>query len=263
MDAQSTDRNAHHAAHFGEYAALPLALGHVVELGCGPYTQVQTILNRPGSSATTLTLVDPLAAHYARHVKGCTYSDNRLYGRPVRVVSAAAEVRVPSRAATRRARRVHGPLDAGCGEKRGHVRARWCARTVRMVGLRGRGGHARDGVGAAVGPRRCQDAAGTVARLWPPDLLPCPPPDHPPSSAPTPRQAAYNALKPGGWLVFSDRVFDGRWDAYLAADAADAFWDVGHPCSVKQVVLDHFLSAFEEVRTSRRRAQCSKSEPTD
>lgn len=63
-------------------------------------------------------------------------------------------------------------------------------------------------------------------------------------------QAAYNALKPGGWLVFSDRVFDARWEAHRAG--ASPFWDVGHPCAVKQTVIDHFLSGFEGVCDDRR-----------
>ena len=62
-------------------------------------------------------------------------------------------------------------------------------------------------------------------------------------------QAAYNALRPGGWLVFADRVFDARWDAYRAG--APPFWDVGHPCAVKQLLLDHFLSGFDEVYSRR------------
>ena len=69
---QTADRNEHHAANFNRYAALPLTLGHVVELGCGPYTQTQSIL-RPESVVTSLTLVDPLAAHYATRTRGCTY----------------------------------------------------------------------------------------------------------------------------------------------------------------------------------------------
>ena len=94
-------------------------------------------------------------------------------------------------------------------------------------------------------------------------------------------QAAYNAIRPGGWIIFSDRgvcvaaprafaracvmttsdacvracvciVFDSRWDAYRAAgDEAIPFWDVAHPCAPKQTVVDHFLSAFEEVHSYR------------
>lgn len=77
---QTTDRNEHHARLFGGYRALPDALGRVVELGSGPYTQLQTIL-RADSSATSITLVDPLAEHYMTHTKGCTYKSGRLVGR--------------------------------------------------------------------------------------------------------------------------------------------------------------------------------------
>lgn len=42
---------------------------------------------------------------------------------------------------------------------------------------------------------------------------------------PAARQAAYNALRPGGIIVFSDRVFDGRWDEHISG--GDPFWDVG------------------------------------
>ena len=59
----------------------------------------------------------------------------------------------------------------------------------------------------------------------------------------------FNALRPGGWLVFADRVFDARWDAYRKG--GEPFWDVGHPCTIKQTVLDHFLSFFEEVHMRR------------
>lgn len=43
--SQTTDRNAHHLTQFGQYAALPQDLGHVIEVGCGPYTQLQVRLS--------------------------------------------------------------------------------------------------------------------------------------------------------------------------------------------------------------------------
>ena len=53
--------------------------------------------------------------------------------------------------------------------------------------------------------------------------------------------------------MFADRVFDARWDAFRtgAAPGAAPFWDVGHPCAVKETLLDHFLSVFEEVHRRR------------
>jgi len=151
----------------------------VIELGCGPYTQLQSML-RPKSTALSITLVDPLAALYLERTKGCTYKDHRLLDRPVRVLSQPAEALTFA-----------------------HV-----ADTIVMVSIL----------------QSVQDV---------PRVL----------------QAAYNALKPGGWLVFSDRVFDARWEAHRAG--ASPFWDVGHPCAVKQTVIDHFLSGFEEVYTRR------------
>ena len=66
-------------------------------------------------------------------------------------------------------------------------------------------------------------------------------------------QAAYRALKPGGVLVFADRAFDERWEAYMRSGRAEAeaFWDVGHPCAVKQTLIDHFLAPFVEVYSRR------------
>lgn len=179
---QTTDRNDHHAALFGGYASVPKALGHVVELGCGPYTQVQSIL-QPSSAITSITLVDPLAAHYMARVKGCTYRDAHLLGRKVRVLSRVAEGFTLA----------HGIL----------------ADTIIMIGL-------------------LQSVRDVPAVL----------------------QSAYNALRPGGLLIFADRVFDTRWDAVRGA-GAKPFSDVGHPCSVKQTLLDAFLAGFEEIHARR------------
>ena len=105
--------------------------------------------------------------------------------------------------------------------------------------------------------------------------------------APSVLQVAYNTLRVGGLLIFADRVFDARWTAYLgtggppqnaeaygeAGDESPAgataaarrvlrsgriFWDVGHPCTVKQAVLDHFLLGFEELHMQRFTKPSSK-----
>ena len=88
--SQTTDRNVHHSRHFSQYAALPDALGDVVEFGCGPFTQTQSLL-RPTSTALSITLIDPLAHRYMEATKGCTFRDQRLGSRPVRVLSVVAE----------------------------------------------------------------------------------------------------------------------------------------------------------------------------
>ncbi len=175
-----TDRNAHHRRQFDGYDGLPLDLGRVVELGCGPFTQLQTML-KAETRVASITLVDPLVNYYAESMRGCTYKDRKLNGRDVTLLAKRAEDFAPE-----------PPADT----------------LVMVAALQS----VRD-VGAAL-------------------------------------QAAYNALRPGGLLIFADRVFDARWDAYRKSGGRP-FWDVGHPCSVKQTVIDHFLSGFEEVYLKR------------
>ena len=73
----TTDRNEHHKRHFDNYAEVPRQLGHVVEVGCGPFTQLQTILpGRPRPAS--ITLLDPLLEKYASKVRRCPYSRAKL-----------------------------------------------------------------------------------------------------------------------------------------------------------------------------------------
>ena len=193
--SQTTDRNEHHAMLFDDYSVLPRHLGHVLELGCGPYTQLQTILSSGHRTVDSVTLVDPLAALYVLKVKGCTYRGGRLRGVRAHVVSEPAE--------TFRWRSSRG---AGAAD------------TVVMVHM-------------------LQSVRDVAAAL----------------------QSAYEALRPGGLLVFADRVFDARWDEYRAR--GEAFWDVSHPCAVKQIVIDQFLASFEEVYARRVDPQSASSRP--
>jgi hypothetical protein len=65
-------------------------MGHVVELGCGPFTQLQTILpGRPRPAS--ITLLDPLLESYASKVRGCPYSTGKLLGTRVSLVAAPLE----------------------------------------------------------------------------------------------------------------------------------------------------------------------------
>ena len=85
--------------------------------------------------------------------------------------------------------------------------------------------------------------------------------------SPLPRatQAAYRAIRPGGVIVFSERAFDERWEAYTRSGRAEAaaFWDVGHPCAVKLVVLEHFIGAFREMYRKRHMHPTSHGPPDE
>lgn len=65
------DRNAEHAALFDNYKSLPEHLGDVIELGCGPFTNLRHIMTSHKTS--TITLLDPLALWYQQKHPHCAY----------------------------------------------------------------------------------------------------------------------------------------------------------------------------------------------
>lgn len=83
------DRNAEHAAMFDGYKALPETIGNVVELGCGPFTNLQHVL--PGRWAHQVVLVDPMAHDYQAHHPHCSYKDKLLCGYKPLLISKAIE----------------------------------------------------------------------------------------------------------------------------------------------------------------------------
>lgn len=89
------------AERFKNYAELPRNLGDVIEVGCGPFTQLSTILNKTGASASTVTLLDPLLIKYFRTSPNSPYRGADLpeegthglsfHGLPTTLVQAPAE----------------------------------------------------------------------------------------------------------------------------------------------------------------------------
>lgn len=84
-----SDRSNEHLINFGHYESLPQNLGSVIEVGCGPFTQLATILAN-SHSADSITLSDPLTSEYKKH-PGCAYPNDELDRRPVRVLDKALE----------------------------------------------------------------------------------------------------------------------------------------------------------------------------
>jgi SAM-dependent methyltransferase len=160
------DRNTEHAAMFDGYKALPAKLGHVIELGCGAFTNLRFIL--PEHPASTVTLLDPMVHVYRDNHPNCTYRDSRLCDKhalmePTTIEDYDTEVRFD---------------------------------TIVMVNVL----------------PHCQDALKVFARI--------------------------NAhLKKGGYLVFGEPVRD--------IDPAQIY-DVGHPISFNQSVIDDFLKGYKE-----------------
>ncbi|CAC5416562.1 EXT2 [Mytilus coruscus] len=85
----STDRNEEHAKSFNSYQFLPQHLGNVIEIGAGPFTQAQTILQ--GKTAASITLIEPMAFHYMTNVKRCFYKNGSFGSLPTTILSIPAE----------------------------------------------------------------------------------------------------------------------------------------------------------------------------
>jgi SAM-dependent methyltransferase len=85
------DRGNEHTVGFGWYAALPFDLGHVIEVGCGPFTQLKNILALHPRNVTSATLVDPLLLYYFRDVPGCFFKNGKFLDIPTTFVQAPAE----------------------------------------------------------------------------------------------------------------------------------------------------------------------------
>jgi len=161
------DRNTEHAAHFDGYKSLPNDLGNVIELGCGPFTNLIHIL--PGRWSKTVTLLDPLLRDYLRHPH-CSYPDTVLLGNRVKWSDSTIEK---------------------------YRSDPWSYDTVVMINVLS---HCFN-VGRVFG--------------W-----------------------INTHLKQGGTLVFHEPARDIDIHSH---------WDIGHPLSYTQAVIDEFLAGYTEV----------------
>lgn len=89
--SMTDDRAEEHATIFDNYKTLPHDLGRVLEIGCGPFTQVKRILH--GRTATSIMLTDPLINAYLDHMANCTYRQP-LHGILTIIQAAPAEALV-------------------------------------------------------------------------------------------------------------------------------------------------------------------------
>jgi len=87
------DRNEAHKVSYQGYTSLPADMGDTVEVACGPFTQVKTIL-ASGHTAKSLTLLDPGTFHYMTNVRRSSFKAGLLSAPGVRentVLSFPAE----------------------------------------------------------------------------------------------------------------------------------------------------------------------------
>ena len=79
--AMITDRNEEHQKNFDYYKILPSILENdlsVIELGCGPYTNLRFILPSIRKSIDCVDLLDPLINDYMLNSPNCTYKNSIL-----------------------------------------------------------------------------------------------------------------------------------------------------------------------------------------
>ena len=90
------DRNVQHFQRFRGFKAIAgRRFDNVIELGCGPFTNLRLLADVVGLGS--VDLLDPLAESYLEHPH-CTYRDGALVGHPVRLHPVAIEDFEPDRA---------------------------------------------------------------------------------------------------------------------------------------------------------------------
>jgi 2-polyprenyl-3-methyl-5-hydroxy-6-metoxy-1,4-benzoquinol methylase len=77
------NRNIEHVLDFDNYKTLNDVLTNkdlsIIELGCGPFTQITHILRRINYNSVKLDLLDPLVDHYSK-LNNCVYKGGELIG---------------------------------------------------------------------------------------------------------------------------------------------------------------------------------------
>ncbi|CAB9505521.1 expressed unknown protein [Seminavis robusta] len=79
----NNDRYNDHFQGFAQYKCVPRDLGHVVEFGAGPWTQIRGLLSlRPDVKVKSYTVLEPGADFYIESVASCTYKTGKLSKHP-------------------------------------------------------------------------------------------------------------------------------------------------------------------------------------
>lgn len=88
-----SDHNEEHLIHFNNYESID-DLGDnlsVIELGCGPFTNMRFILYRIGKRVESVSLLDPLINDYIQSAPNCTYKNGELAGKKIKTFAMPIE----------------------------------------------------------------------------------------------------------------------------------------------------------------------------
>ncbi|CAF2030198.1 unnamed protein product [Rotaria magnacalcarata] len=84
------DRLYEHVEGFHGYKVIPLKLNSIIEIGAGPFTQIQYLLT-PFRLIKQITLIEPNALSYMQ-MNNCAYRGGHLHGYPVSIISESIEI---------------------------------------------------------------------------------------------------------------------------------------------------------------------------
>jgi SAM-dependent methyltransferase len=90
-----TDRNEDHEKNFGGYEQLNFSLPntplHIIELGCGPFTNLRLMLLKMFKTINRIDLLDPLIHDYLKYTDNCAYKQGNLNGLAVNLIDTPIE----------------------------------------------------------------------------------------------------------------------------------------------------------------------------
>ena len=84
------DRLYEHVEGFYGYKKVPLEIQSIVEIGAGPFTQLQYLLT-PFRSIKQIAIIEPNALNYMK-LNNCAYRGGHLRGHPISVIAQSIEV---------------------------------------------------------------------------------------------------------------------------------------------------------------------------
>ena len=91
----STDRNEDHMHGFQGYTQLNFNLHNnnlkLIELGCGPFTNLRLIIPQIYKTIDRVDLLDPLINDYIKHTVNCTFKNGYLNGRKANLIESGIE----------------------------------------------------------------------------------------------------------------------------------------------------------------------------
>ena len=90
-----TDRNEDHEKQFGGYNQLNFSLPNktinIIELGCGPFTNLRLIIPQIYRKLGDIDLLDPLINDYVNNTLNCTYKNGYLNTHKVNLIASPIE----------------------------------------------------------------------------------------------------------------------------------------------------------------------------